>query len=75
MSVVIASVDNDYEEALGNSYQLLKNDNNTYSIYVAMSILSGYFLGEGCEGRYEFDSFEEAWKEFCGVVNQEEYFE
>lgn len=75
MSLVIADVSNDYEVDLTNSYQLLKNDDNTYSIYVAMSPLTGYFMGEGCEGKYKFESFAEAWQQFCDMINHEERFE
>lgn len=75
MSIVIADVSNDYEDDLTNSYQLIKNDDDTYSIYVAMSVLTGYFLGEGCEGKYKFDTFTEAWQQFCDIINHEEHIE
>jgi hypothetical protein len=73
MSIVVASVDNDYESTLSSSYQLLKNDDDTYSIYVATSPLQGYFVGEGCDGVHVFDDFHEAWKQFCDLINSEEY--
>lgn len=72
MSTVVVDVSNDYESDLTNSYQLLKNNDGTYSIYVAMSPLTGYFMGEGCEGKYHFDTLGEAWQHFCDLINQEE---
>ncbi len=53
MSLVIVDVDNDYCDELLYSYQIVLEDNGTYSVYVSQDILSGSYAGRNIETFFE----------------------
>lgn len=62
MSVVVIDVDNQYCDELNFSYQVVKEDNEKYRIWVSSGLLSGWYLGEGVDGAHEFETLSEAWE-------------
>jgi hypothetical protein len=54
--IVIVDVNNDYCDELLYSYQIIKEENDTYSVYVSRDILRGYYAGKNIE------SFGEAFR-------------
>lgn len=55
MSIVICDVSNQYCDDLDNSYQIVRNDGDTYSVYVSFDVLRGKTIAKGLE------SFQDAW--------------
>ena len=55
MSIVICDVSNQYCDDLDNSYQIVRNDGDTYSVYVSFDVLRGKTISKGLE------SFQDAW--------------
>ena len=55
MSIVICDVNNQYCEDLDNSYQIVKDDDDTYSVYVSFDVFRGKTIAKGLE------SFQDAW--------------
>lgn len=53
MSLVIVDIDNEYCDELIYSYQLIKEDDNTYSVYVSRDILSGYHVERGIDNFFD----------------------
>lgn len=66
MSIVIVDVDNEYCDELMYSYQLSKDDDGTYSVYVSRDIMRGYHACKGIE------SFAEAFKELQEAISHNE---
>lgn len=69
MSIVVVDIDNDYETDLCYSYQLIKEDNDSYSVWISTSIFSGTYAGQNIE------SFEEAFQLLIETVKCEEMME
>ena len=66
MSIVVVDIDNEYCDELMYSYQLCKDDDGTYSVYVSRDIMRGYHACEGIE------SFAEAFKELQEAISHNE---
>lgn len=66
MSIVVIDVDNEYCDELMYSYQLSKEDDGTFSVYVSKSFTRGYHY---CK---EIVSFSEAYKELQEAINHHE---
>ena len=67
MSIVIVDIDNQYEDSLCDSYQLIKEDDETYSVYIAHSILRGRWVAR------KIESFDEAFILLVDTVKENEY--
>ena len=67
MSIVVIDIDNDYCDELVYSYQLCKDDDGTYSVYVARDFLRGYTAVKSV------DTFEEAWNHLKRVLEENEH--
>ena len=68
MSVVIVDVDNAYCQDLCYSYQILRADDGTYSVYQTWNVLRGRWLGR------DFDSLRDAWRCLDQAMTQNESF-
>jgi len=69
MSVVVIDVSNDYVDELMYSYQLVKDDDGTYFVWVETSVLKGYYAGKGIEDFAEaFQLLNETMDELEGVL-------
>lgn len=66
MSVVVVDVDNQYCEELSFSYQLILENDNTYTVYVSYDVLRGETYAKGLE------TFAEAWQKLTEVMGMEE---
>jgi len=66
MSIVVVDIDNEYCDELMYSYQLCKEDDGTYSVYVSRDIMRGY---HACK---EIESFAEAFKELQEAISHNE---
>jgi hypothetical protein len=66
MSTVIVDVSNDYVDELMYSYQLVKDDDGTFHIWVETSVLRGYYAGKGIE------DFSEAFQTLYDVIDEHE---
>jgi hypothetical protein len=62
MSIVVVDIDNEYCDELLYSYQLCKDIDGTYSVYVSRDILRGY---HACK---EIETFFEAFKELQEAI-------
>lgn len=66
MSIVVVDVDNEYCDELMYSYQLCKDEDGTYSVYVSQDIIRGHHY---CK---EVESFSEAYKELQEAISHYE---
>lgn len=66
MSLVIVDVDSQYCDELCYSYQLIKEDDDTYSVYVARDFLHGYHVAR------DVDSFFEAYRILHDTIEHHE---
>jgi hypothetical protein len=66
MSTVVIDVDNQYCDDLMYSYQLILEDDSTYSVYVSRDVLRGSYEARGVE------SFSNAFQELVGAMKQHE---
>jgi len=55
MSIVICDVSNQYCDDLDNSYQIVRNDDDTYSVYVSFDVFRGKTIAK------KLESFQDAW--------------
>lgn len=63
--MVIVDIDNDYEDSLVDSYQIIKNEeDDTYKVWVSTGMLTGYVSGP----KLGFESFQEAWNHLIQTV-------
>lgn len=67
--MVIVDIDNSYEDDLAYGYQLCKDEDGRYFVWVDTGLLSGYKSGPK-EG---FDYFSEAWDHLNMVIQREEF--
>lgn len=68
MSTVVVDIDNQYEDDLCYGYQLLKEDDSTYSVWVETGVLRGYHAAKG------MSSFQEAFDKLQEVFKDKEYY-
>jgi len=66
MSIVVVDIDNEYCDELLYSYQLCKDHDGTYSVYVSRDITRGY---HSCKG---LETFAEAFRELQEAVAHNE---
>ena len=66
MSIVVIDVSNDYVDELMYSYQLVKDDDGTFHVWVETSVLRGYYAGKGIE------DFSEAFQTLYDVIDEHE---
>lgn len=66
--MVVIDVDNQYCEDLCYSYQVVREDDQTYSVYQSWNILRGKYLGRG------FDNLEDAWICLNQAMQEYEHF-
>lgn len=66
MSVIVVDVDNQYCEELNYSYQLILENDNTYTVYISYDVLSGKYYAKGLE------TFAEAWQKLSEAMGMEE---
>ena len=70
MSIVVVDVDNQYMDGeLDHSYQIILENDNTYTVYISYDVLSGRYYGK------KIKTFEEAWNCLNECMREEEYFE
>lgn len=67
MSVVVIDISNDYVDDLMYSYQLVKEDDGTFSIWVETNVLRGYYAAKNV------DSFIEAYTLLNETVEEKEW--
>lgn len=67
MSVVVIDISNDYVDDLMYSYQLVKEDDGTFSIWIETSVLRGYYAAK------KLDSFIEAYSLLNETVEEKEW--
>lgn len=67
MSVVVIDISSDYVDDLMYSYQLVKEDDGSFSIWVETSVLRGYYAAK------DVDSFMEAYNILSEVVEEREW--
>jgi hypothetical protein len=69
MSTVVIDVSNDYVDELIYSYQLVKDDDGTFFVWVETNVLKGYYAGKGIEDFAEaFQLLNETMDELEGVL-------
>lgn len=68
MGIVVVDIENDYCNELCYSYQIVREDDDTYSVYRAESILRGSHLGK------KFESFEDAMRCLVKGMEDSEYY-
>lgn len=69
MSIIVVDIDNEYCDELMYSYQLCKDDDGTYSVYVSRDIIRGFHACKGLETFFEaFNELQEAIKHNEGVT-------
>ena len=69
MSIVVVDVENEYCDELMYSYQLSKEDDGTYSVYVARDCLRGFHAGRNLESFAEaFQLLNDTMKEHEGEL-------
>lgn len=61
MSIVICDVDNQYCDDLSYSYQIVRDNDDTYSVYISYDVFRGRTIAKGLE------TFQDAWN----VLNEE----
>ena len=61
MSIVICDVDNQYCDDLSYSYQIIRDDDYTYSVYVSYDVFRGKTIAK------KLESFQDAWN----VLNEQ----
>ena len=61
MSIVVCDVDNQYCDELSNSYQIIRDDDDTYSVYVSYDVFRGKTIAK------KLECFQDAWN----VLNNE----
>ena len=66
MSIVICDVDNQYCDDLSNSYQIMKDNDETYSVYVSYDVFRGKTIAKNLE------SFQDAWQVLNAYIQEEE---
>ena len=66
MSIVICDVSNQYCDDLDNSYQIVRDDDDTYSVYVSFDVFRGKTIAKGLE------SFQDAWNVLNEYMQEEE---
>ena len=66
MSIVICDVDNQYCNDLSNSYQIVLDDDETYSVYVSYDVLRGKTAAKNLE------SFQDAWQVLNDLIQEKE---
>ena len=66
MSIVICDVDNQYCNDLSNSYQIVLDDDETYSVYVSYDVLRGKTVAKNLE------SFQDAWQVLNDLIQEKE---
>jgi len=66
MSIVIVDIDNQYCDELLYSYQLCKEEDGSYSVYVSRDILRGFHAGK------DIDTFEEAFNLLNDTIKEHE---
>jgi len=62
----VIDIDNDYCDELVYSYQLCKDDDGTYSVYVARDLFRGYTAAKGLQ------SFDDAWNQLKRTLEENE---
>lgn len=68
MSVVVVDVDNQYMDGeLNNSYQIVLENDSTYTVYCSYDVLRGRTHDKGIE------SFSEAWAKLNECMREEEF--
>lgn len=68
MSVVVVDVDNQYMDGeLNNSYQIVLENDSTYTVYCSYDVLRGRTHDKGIE------SFGEAWAKLNECMREEEF--
>lgn len=65
--IVIVDVDNEYCDELMYSYQIIKEQDETYTVYVSYDILRGKYL------RKKVESLKEAWNILDEEMKNEEF--
>jgi hypothetical protein len=68
MSTVVVDIDNQYENELCDGYQLICEDDDTYTIWVSTGVLSGF------RAHKKIETFGEAFRLLTELVNEREYF-
>lgn len=66
MSTVIVDIDDQEEDSLMNGYQLVREDDNTYAIWMSTGPVRGKWLYRG------IDTFEEAFDKLYNAVRTTE---
>ena len=61
MSIVVCDVDNQYCDDLSCSYQITREDDDTYSVYVSYDVFRGKTIAK------KLECFQDAWN----VLNEE----
>lgn len=69
MSIVVVDIDNEYCEDLWYSYQVIKEDDGTYTVYQSRDILRGRYLGR------DLETVAEAWQCLQEAMNEYESLE
>ena len=69
MSVIVVDVDNQYCEELNFSYQIILENDNTYTVYISYDVLSGKYYAKGLE------TFAEAWQKLSEAMEVDERLE
>lgn len=70
MSLVVIDVSNDYVDELLYSYQLVKDDDGTFHVWVETDVLHGYYAGKGIEDFSEaFQLLNEAIEANEGILS------
>lgn len=67
MSIVICDVDNQYCDELCYSYQIVKDDNDTYSVYVSYDVFKGKTIAKNLE------TFQEAFNVLGEKIDEVEF--
>ena len=68
MSVVVVDVDNQYMDGeLNNSYQIIQESDNTFTVYCSYDVLRGRTYDKGIE------TFSEAWAQLNECMREEEF--
>lgn len=55
MSIVVVDVDNQYNDELCYSYQIIKDEDDTFSVYVSYDVFKGKTVAK------KLETFQEAW--------------
>lgn len=67
MSIVVCDVDNQYCSDLCYSYQIIKEDNDTYSVYVSYDVFRGKTIAKNLE------TFQEAFNILSDKIDEVEF--